>query len=357
MKYETQVWPSNMVEVDQWVTWRYIDGRKQPHSVFSDAKNKMRWSLPENWGDFSTALDAYNSVPFLEGPGFALQKENDPYHAPADPFVLVDFDDVRDPETGVTHNRARHLIESADTYADISTSDTGAHLIGRGTLPDGVKTIQDDFPGDDRFPDAEIEVYDGKRFVAMTGKHVVGTPETANDITDILGGMADTFNTSKESSGDFDPSDLPDNKEYADVELTDDFDDVVEAIKSVGPRDISVRSAVTNQRADGSLDLNPTWAKSKSGTRLAAFPDRGMWVYRDGMKGLDALQVVALEEHIVSSVDKYPDGEDFWRAVERLRERGANIPRYSGSDLDRLAAFKSDKSVGEWFSAASELSG
>lgn len=66
--------------------------------------------------------------------------------------------------------------------------------------------------------------------------------------------------------------------------------------------------------------MAPSWASSKSGTCLAQTGDG--WVYRKGMRGLDALQVVALEERIISSGDAYPSGKQFWEAVDALRLRG-----------------------------------
>lgn len=48
------------------------------------------------------------------------------------------------------------------------------------------------------------------------------------------------------------------------------------------------------------------------------------------MRGLDALQVVALEERIITDEGEYPTGETFWRAVDALRERGTHIPDYEG---------------------------
>jgi hypothetical protein len=50
------------------------------------------------------------------------------------------------------------------------------------------------------------------------------------------------------------------------------------------------------------------------------------------MRGLDALQVVALEDRIIASEDEYPSGEAFWRAVEALRSRGAHVPEYDPPD-------------------------
>ena len=51
-------------------------------------------------------------------------------------------------------------------------------------------------------------------------------------------------------------------------------------------------------------------------------------MYRKGMYALNALQIVDLEERLVSQRDGYPSGETFWNAVEALTDRGAHIPKY-----------------------------
>jgi hypothetical protein len=154
-----------------------------------------------------------------------------------------------------------------------------------------VKAVDAALPAADGFDDAEIEVYDAGRYSAMTGNHIAGTPQETTDCQAFL-----------------------------------------DAIQHTGPGDIRLRSTVTQERTDGSKSMDPSWAQSKSGTRLAEVGDG--WVYRKGMVGLDALQVVALEERIVSSETEYPSGEDFWQAVEALRERGAHIPEYEPSEGD-----------------------
>jgi len=113
-------------------------------------------------------------------------------------------------------------------------------------------------------------------------------------------------------------------EEVENVETTEDISDVFDAIQHVAPSDIRLRSEVTHERSPKEKDLDPAWTTSKSGTRLGQVGDG--WVYRKGMVGLDALQVVALEEGIVRDVGQYPTGEEFWRAVDALRERGAHIP-------------------------------
>ena len=325
---------------DCWIPWRYIDGRKQPDAIYADTDNPMSWSDPDNWRDFESCQMAAQD-PRIEGPGVILQHQDDPYDDAGDPFVLIDYDDVRDAETGETHPLVADHVEQAESYADVSTSGTGVHIIAKGELPDGVKTIQAPLPDCDAFPDAEIEVYDGSRFVAMTGAHIPSSPVEATESQAFLEDLVDEFVTEEQRTTprpDRDEEWEPefDREEVRDIETTDDLQAVVDAIRHITPRDIRLRSDQTEKRADGTRSFDPSWANSKSGTRLAWDRDCG-WLYRRGDVGLDALQVVALEERIISSVHQYPDGEDWFDAVEALRDRGAHIP-----ELDTDAAREQD---------------
>ncbi|WP_161569884.1 ArsR/SmtB family transcription factor [Salinigranum halophilum] len=190
-----------------------------------------------------------------------------------------------------------------------------------------MKAIGAELPDDERFLGAEIEVYDSGRFSAMTGDHIAGTPRTTRECQSFIDILADEFATVAEGTPDQllrEPERSKD--ELSDVESTNDIQDVFDAIQHTGPRDIRLQSTVTHERGDGTASLDPSWAHSKSGTRLAQVGDG--WVYRKGMSGLDALQLVALEERIITRVDEYPTGEDFWTAVDALRQRGAHVPEY-----------------------------
>jgi hypothetical protein len=343
-EYERGIYPTGLVDRDCWIPWEYLDGRKQPHAIYADTDNTMSWSTPDNWRDFDTVALACDD-PRLEGPGIVLQHEDDPYADAADPFFVVDYDDVRDPETGAVHPTVVEHVAQADSYTDVSTSGTGVHIIAEGQLPEDVKTIQAALPDHDAFPDAEIEVYDGKRYVAMTGRHVEGTPTDATDSQAFLEDLVDEFVEAEQRRTprpDADPEDWEpeyDAKDLEDLETTDDLQAIVDAIRRVKPRDIRLKSKQTEERADGTLSFDPSWEHSSSGTRLGWDPDIG-WLYRRGDVGLDALQVVALEERIITSAHDYPTGEGWFDAVEALRARGAHIPeletnRTRDADADR----------------------
>jgi hypothetical protein len=340
--------PDTLAQLDRWFTWNSMlhgdEPTKKPVAPYeTDHLYPVSWKNYDDkgYGDPLTSLDTVRSwvdaghslaghydypedsvTPQL-GFAFVLAMD-DEYPLEQNP-VLIDFDDARDPETGETHWFVQEFIEAGHTYCQYSNSGD-VHGIGLGTLPDDVGSIDAKLPEDDRFPDAKLEVYDHDRFVAMTGDHIEGTPTDAQDVSGVLEEWADEFVTTPDNK----PGSLetePDRSREQ-IESMDDamsVHEVFDAIQHTKPRDIRIDSPATNKRSD-SISRDPTWARSESGTRLAQV--EGGFVYRQGMVGLDCLQLVALEEGIISDEGEYPEGDDFWDAVDALRDRGAPIPEY-----------------------------
>lgn len=330
--FESGTYPADCCTptVEQWLTWKPAESdRKIPRAPYAHPSQPNRYVSAQNpsmWTDFETAAEWATKLPSHEL-AFTIR---DREAFPGEDRVLLDYDDVRDPDSGSVHPTVRDHIAWAGSYADVSPSGTGIHILCRGTLPDGVKTIADTLPGSDGFPDASIEAYDTSRFVAMTGRHLTSTPARTKPAQALLDRLGDEYATVVEGT----PDSLLDGpetsrEELAEIDTTADVQDVFDAIQQTVPDDIHLDSPVTDERADGSKSRDPVWANSESGTRLAEVDDG--WIYREGMIGLDALQVVALEAGIISDEGTYPTGDDFWAAVETLRERGAHIPSYQPS--------------------------
>jgi hypothetical protein len=334
-RVESGSYPSDLQEVDQWLTWKLTDdGRKVPRAPWETGGDwRVSSQDPDVWTDFETVLEWTDKLP-----GYELAfniRDREEY--PEETFLLVDYDDARDPDTGEIHPAVREHVQRAGSYADVSTSGTGVHIFCRAALPDGVKAIDAELPDAEGFPDAEIEVYDSARFSAMTGDHLAGTPSEVTSCQEFVDELVEEFATVAEGT----PEELlrePEKtkSELADVETTTEIQDVFDAVQHTGPGDIRLRSSITHERGDGSKSLDPSWAQSTSGTRLGQVGDG--WIYRKGMHGLDALQVVALEEHIITDESAYPTGEDFWKAVDALRERGGHIPEYEPADYEAVSA-------------------
>lgn len=107
------------------------------------------------WADFETA-HTYAKSGDAAGLGFVFTD--------TDPFVGVDLDDCRVPETETTLDWAEEIIETLESYAEVSPSGTGYHILVRGELPG------------DRNRKGSVELYETARFFTVTGDHVDGTP-------------------------------------------------------------------------------------------------------------------------------------------------------------------------------------
>ena len=147
------------------VVWRSVavPGREKPTKVPyipSRPAVKANVSDPRTWGTFVAALAAVQAGK-ADGPGIVL----------GDGLVGVDLDECRDPCTGTIAPEALAIIQTLDSYTELSPSRTGLHILARGTLPPGGRRK------------AGVEMYAEGRFFTVTGMHVVGTPTTIEERT------------------------------------------------------------------------------------------------------------------------------------------------------------------------------
>ena len=339
---EPETFPAELLLEERWFVWAYDDGRKIPRAPWYNDHHIDKfesWKNREMWTSFQEANDWVQKVPRFEPASCIPPREsNDEKRA-----ILFDFDNCRDPDTGAIHPLAWEFIhgESREPlHAALSTSGTGIHGYAWASIPEGYKQSFEheltDWDHAGAFDDpAHLEVYAGGRFIALTGDHIAETPTQLPELSETVHEMFHRFGTERVTGTDREP-DLS-RDELADLDTTDDLQDIYDAIAQTRPRDIRLKSTVTEERADGTKSLDPHWESSESGTRLAQMDDH--WLYRKGNHHLDALQVVALEERIITSADEYPSGDDFVDAVAALRQRGADIPELdTGGGPDVTAA-------------------
>ena len=104
-------------------------------------------------------------------------------------LTCIDLDDVVDPDTGEADQWAVDLVNDCDSYAEISSSSTGLHIFlddDAGLAPEVKKA-------------GKIEVYD-ERGIAVTFRHVVGTPETLNETNGLTQAYQRQYNNSGQTS-------------------------------------------------------------------------------------------------------------------------------------------------------------
>ncbi len=131
--------------------WRWTKPPVNPFNGYGASHTK-----PNTWNTYERAVQALE-LRDLAGVGFVLTE--------ADPYIGIDLDKCRDPDTGVIEPWARDILDIGETYAEVSPSETGIRLIARGAIEKVTKCDP-----------AHVEIYDKWRYVTITGRHVEGTP-------------------------------------------------------------------------------------------------------------------------------------------------------------------------------------
>src|SRR5215212_796783 len=117
--------PLELAERPQWVCWRYEERQgekltKVPYEPFTGQRASATDLM--TWSTLDQVLDAYvKGEPPYAGVGFVFSS--------ADPYVGIDLDDCRNPETGEIAAWAQRIISRVqEGYVEISPSGTGVHI-------------------------------------------------------------------------------------------------------------------------------------------------------------------------------------------------------------------------------------
>lgn len=161
--------PAGLRSHDSWICWRVAtrDGEPTKLPVDPTTGDMAKANDPDTWADFRTAVGYHNQADDTDGIGFVFSDSDD--------IVGVDLDDCRDPETGEVGDWAAEIVETLDSFTEVSPSGTGFHVYVRGTL--------DDLDGN---RSGGVELYDSRRFFTVTGDHVEDTPGVLRDRQDAL---------------------------------------------------------------------------------------------------------------------------------------------------------------------------
>ncbi|MFC6940407.1 hypothetical protein ACFQE8_10620 [Salinirubellus sp. GCM10025818] len=336
---EPDTYPPALLIREQWMGRRgklpFAPWSSRNHPDADEEKDaRWKWGLEANYTDGETVRLAEDD-PRLDGRVF-IQLESDP-------FAFVDGDDVRCPETGEVHPEFVRLLEAFGfTYADVSTSGTGAHAYYRGELPNGMSQAVFDIdtePWGANDTPPTIEIYAGKHVNVATGDHVVGTPlEVAEWDADALRTVLEEYEALRaepEVHHDTD-RDREDLAEYEPTvtaidETTEEMRDVLKAVDHLRPSDLPLRARKVGEDGTGWEQWDPSSYRTSSGNDSLHRP-AGEAVFYDHKhgEGFGVLSLFAAEEGILSMPWDRLVGDEWWAAVDAAREAGAPIPEYVG---------------------------
>lgn len=188
---ETKVCP----HCDEKTTKRPID----PHTGgFAKASAGDMSEARETWADIETAVE-FHEENDTHGIGFVFDEDG--------PVAGVDFDDVRDPETGEIEEWVVGEVRRLNSYTEVSPSETGLHTYVFGELPEGGNRADN------------IEIYDKERYFTVTGDEIPQSPGSVNyrqdELASIQAGRVETS-----SGGDIEEADL----DFDVASIVGDFD-------------------------------------------------------------------------------------------------------------------------------------
>lgn len=151
-----QAIPLELRCLPNWVCWQAVQDERSHSGVSKrpiDPKtgNFAKSNDPSTWGDFDTAVQAAQK---WSGIGFMFSKSG---------YFGVDLDDIaedlqnyRDGGGGIV----TEFVNALQSYAEVSQSGTGIHIICKGCLPKGGRRR------------GKVEMYDSGRFFVMTGQPI-----------------------------------------------------------------------------------------------------------------------------------------------------------------------------------------
>ena len=146
--------PQELKRLNQWVCWRAEPDVSRPGKMKKVPVNPRTGGLamsnnPGTWTGFEQAVKASHSH---SGIGFMF----------ANGYFGVDIDNIEDAindfQNGGRGNIAAEFIGGLQSYAEVSVSGKGLHILCRGALPKGGRRR------------GNVEMYDSARFFVVTGR-------------------------------------------------------------------------------------------------------------------------------------------------------------------------------------------
>ena len=155
--------PYELKQLDRWCCFKIVErqGRQTKMPVDPRTGNLAKSNDEETWADFDTALSS--SVNY-DGIGFFFKE----------PYIGIDIDDVGGEIEDYRNDKhdnniISEFIDTLGSYAEVSPSGNGIHIIIKGELPPNGRRK------------GNVEVYTSGRFFTMTGDSIGGYLHIADD--------------------------------------------------------------------------------------------------------------------------------------------------------------------------------
>jgi putative DNA primase/helicase len=173
MKRDYSKIPPELLQLARWVIYRPVPSDKDSGKIrkiplqSKDPQKGASSTNADHWSTFEEAIQAdHDRVGLVIRP----------------PYIGVDLDGVRDPETGSVDPAAEQIIRELNTYTELSPSGKGFHIWLRGKAP---KDVRD--PLGQKLLSVhkeKLEIYPIDRYFTMTGEWVEGTPLGVRQLED-----------------------------------------------------------------------------------------------------------------------------------------------------------------------------
>lgn len=151
--------PAELTTGQRFVCWQYQEREGKKTKVPVSPKGGMaKVNTPSTWGTFQEAV-SHCEKQGLSGIGIVLSKNTGPS------LVGIDLDHCIDDADNLTPE-AKEIVETLNSYSEITPSGRGLRVFVKGKLPDGARRK------------GTIEIYDDLRYLTLTGNHYKGTPRT-----------------------------------------------------------------------------------------------------------------------------------------------------------------------------------
>lgn len=162
--------PDELKSRDQWVLWQYEESYgRQTKVPYSATGLRAKITDPDSWCSFDVAKTNYERGDY-DGIGFVFSKD--------DPYLGIDLDSCRDPLTGELSDWALPIVNSVDSYCEVSPSGCGVKIICKATHPQecGHTVKPRHLEASSQGKAVEIAVYDQDRYWCITGQRIDNVP-------------------------------------------------------------------------------------------------------------------------------------------------------------------------------------